>query len=184
MGVKLAMNFDNQDCFDNVKDRQVLARSIAPGIQIIIRIGQQVRGTILDYTLGAAILGLIPVYGRWIPAIRLSLLALLNLRMVVTIGRFWGHHKGQGSWIILRGLLGLLGSFLLAILAWLIVFAIGLLIPYVDGLARAIAYGVLTWNIGSTTSQYYYSPQTLDIEALEKALRFKQVREQKSINQK
>lgn len=174
---------NNQDRVANSEASKALARSIAPGIQIIIRIGQQVRSAIFDYTLGAAILGLIPVYGRWVPEIRLSLLALLNLRMILTIGRFWGHHKGQGSWMILRCLLGVLSSFLLGILTWLVVFAIGLLIPYVDSLARAIAYGFFTWNIGNTISQYYYSPQTLDLAALEKALRFKHAREQKNSNQ-
>lgn len=148
------------------------SKAIAPGVRIIIKIGQRVRNSILDYALGAAILGLIPVYGRWIPEIRLILLGVLNLKMIFNIGGFWGYHKGQGSLAIARSIFAVIGSFALAILAWLTIFAVGLFIPLVDSLARAIAYGVLTWNIGQAVSRYYYSPQTLDLAALEKALQF------------
>ena len=149
-----------------------LSSDIAPGLQIIIKIGQRVRNSILDYALGAAILGLIPVYGRWIPGIRLILLVALNLKMIRNIGRFWGYQKGQGSLAIINSLLAIVGSFALAVLTWLVVFALGLFIPLVDSLARASAYSVLTRNIGLAVSRYYYSPQTLDIKALQKALTF------------
>ena len=157
---------------ENIKEEFVAASSIAPGVKVIIEIGQRVRNSILDYALGAAILGLIPVYGRWIPEIRLTLLTLLNLKMTFNIGRFWGYHKGQGNLAIAGCILGIIGSFALAIMAWIVVFAIGLFTPFVDSLARPIGYSVLTWNIGRAMSRYYYSPQTLDIEALQKAIEF------------
>lgn len=147
-------------------------RAIAYGIELIIAIGKRVRNSILDYALGAAILGLIPVYGPWIPEIRLTLLVILNLKMVSNIGRFWGYHKNQDLLVIVGCILSLLASLALAILTWLSIFALGLLIPFADSLARAIAYGVLTWSIGHAVSRYYYSPQILDTEALEKALQF------------
>ena len=153
-----------------------LSSEIVPGLKIIIGIGQQVRNSIFDYALGAAILGLIPIYGRWIPELRLILLTVLNFKMIWNIGRFWGNHRGQGALAIASSLLAIIGSFALAVLAWLIVFAIGLFIPLVDSLARAIAYGVLTWNIGQAVSRYYYSPQTLNVAALQKALQFQQSR--------
>jgi len=149
-----------------------LSSDIAPGLRIIIGIGQQVRNSILDYALGAAILGLIPIYGNWIPEIRLILLTALNFKMIWNIRRFWGNHKGQGSLAIIGSLLAVVGSFALAVLAWLIIFVFGLFVPFIDSLARAIAYGVLTWNIGMAVSRYYYSPEVLDIKALQKALKF------------
>ena len=151
-----------------------LSSDIAPGLKIIISIRQRVRKSILDYALGAAILGLIPIYGNLIPALRLILLAALNLKMIVNIGRFWGYHRGQGSLEFIGCILAIIGSFILSIFAWLGVFTVGLFIPLVDSLARAIAYAVLTWNIGRAVSRYYYSPKTLDIEALVKAIRFQQ----------
>ncbi|MEL6927963.1 MAG: hypothetical protein AAFO95_04940, partial [Cyanobacteria bacterium J06600_6] len=51
----------------------ISTRAIAPGVRVIIKIGQRVRNSIFDYALGAAIIGLIPVYGRWIPEIRIAL---------------------------------------------------------------------------------------------------------------
>ena len=158
------------------KKESIAAKAIAPGVRVIIKIGQRVRNSIFDYALGAAILGLIPVYGRWIPEIRLTLLALLNLKMIVNIGGFWGYHRGQGSLAILGCILAIIGSFALGILAWLGVFMAGLFIPYLDSLARAVGYGIFTWNVGRAVSQYYYSPQTLNIEALRKALRFQRQR--------
>ncbi|MEL6500879.1 MAG: hypothetical protein AAFO76_02725 [Cyanobacteria bacterium J06607_15] len=152
------------------------ARAIAPGVRVIIKIGQRVSNSILDYALGAAILGLIPVYGRWIPAIRVTLLVLLNLKMIVNVGRFWGYHRGQGNLAIIGCVLAIAGSLILALITWLAIFMLGLLIPLLDSLARAIAYGVFTWNVGHAVSRYYYSPRTLNLEALRKALQFERKR--------
>ena len=161
------------------REEYISTQSIAPGVRVIIEIGKRVRNSTFDYALGAAILGLIPVYGRWIPEIRLILLTLLNLKMIVDIGRFWGYHKGQGGLAIAGCFFGIIGSFILAIMAWLTVFAIGLFIPLVDSLARSIGYGVLTWNIGRTVSRYYYSPQTLDLQALQRVIEFQRSRKNK-----
>ena len=163
---------DNQ----SEKKESIAAKAIAPGVRVIIKIGQRVRNSIFDYALGAAILGLIPVYGRWIPEIRVALLALLNLKMIVNIGGFWGYHKGQGSLAIIGCVLAIIGAFALGILSWLVVFIAGLFIPFLDSLARAVGYSIFTWNVGKAVSQYYYSPQTLNIEALRKALRFQRQR--------
>ena len=157
---------------EQVNKKSLSTKAIAPGVRIIIRIGQRVRNSILDYALGAAILGLIPLHGGWLPWIRLTLLAILNLKMIINVGHFWGHHKGQGNLAIIGCILAIVGSFALATMTWLAIFTIGLFIPLVDSLARAVAYGVLTWNIGLAVSRYYYSPQTLDTKALQKALQF------------
>jgi len=158
------------------KKESIAAKAIAPGVRVIIKIGQRVRNSIFDYALGAAILGLIPVYGRWIPAIRAALLALLNLKMIVNIGGFWGYHRGQGSLAIFGCILAIFSAFITAAIAWLAVFVAGLFIPFLDSLARAVGYSIFTWNVGKAVSQYYYSPQMLNIEALRKALQFQRQR--------
>lgn len=146
--------------------------SIVPGIRLIMAIDRQVRSCILDYALGSAILGLIPVYGRWVAEVRLLLLFCLNLKMIVNIGRFWGYQKGQDILAIIGCILAIMGSFALGFMTWVTVIAIALFVPLIDGFARAIAYGMVTWSIGCTVSRYYYSPRTLDIKALQKALQF------------
>lgn len=166
--------YDHQE--DHTQDLNAkLSSDITPGLKIIAAVEQRVRNSILDYAIGSAILGLIPIYGHWIPEVRLILLTILNLKMIWNIGRFWGYHQGRGVLAIVSSFLSIIGCLILAILAWLIVFAIGLFIPLIDSLARAVAYGVLTWNIGQTVSRYYYSPQKLDVAALSKALQFQRL---------
>ena len=147
-------------------------KAIAPGVRIITKIGRRVRNSILDYALGAAILGIIPLYGQWVPELRLILLAGLNLKMMINIRHFWGYHQQQSNWAIMGCILSFITAIVFAFITWFSIFVIGLFIPFVDSFARALAYGVLTWNIGLGTSQYYYNPQTLDAEALQKAIQF------------
>lgn len=81
------------------RDRQLATdydkQSIIPGIRLIIAIALQVKKTIVDYGLGAAILGVLPLYGSWIPPIRIILLIALNLKMASNIARSWGYHIEQ-----------------------------------------------------------------------------------------
>lgn len=161
------------------KQKELQNSAITYGIGLIIAIGKRVRNVIFDYALAAAILGLIPVYGPWVPEIRLLLLTILNLKMIINIGRYWGYHKNQGVLVIVGSILSLISSFALAIFSWLAIFALGLFLPYVDSLARAVAYGILTWSIGHGVSRYYYSPQILDTKALQKALEFQRSHKQR-----
>lgn len=147
-------------------------KSIVPGVKLIIAIDRRVRNSTLDYALGAAILGLIPVYGNWIPEIRVALLTGLNLKMIVSIGRLWGYSRRLKLLAVFSSILGIAGAFILGFITWLAILSIGLFIPLLDSLARGAAYGVLTWSIGRAVSRYYYSPSVLDIDALQKALQF------------
>ena len=145
--------------------------SIVPGVKLIETIARKVKNAIIDYALGAAILGAIPVYGRWIPLLRVALLIVLILKMVKDIRRFWGDRQDRRVRAVFSCILGIIGSVALALIAWLGVLLLSLLIPFIDVLARAIAYGVLTFNIGLTMSRYHYSPLTSNLKALQKALK-------------
>ena len=163
----LAANHYNESIYNE--------KSIVPGIKLILAIAKKVKKLILDYALGAAILGIIPVYGRLIPLIRVILLLILNLRMSRDIARFWGYHRRQNWAETISCIFGIVSSLVLGLVAWLVVLVLAIWIPFIDILARAIAYGVLTFNIGRTVSHYYYSPQSLDLKALQKALKFHQL---------
>ena len=155
--------------------------SIVPGIELIVAIAKKVRRSISDYALGAAILGTIPIYGRWIPLLRVFLLIGLNYKMSRDIARFWGYHQRQSWGETISCIFGIISSLVLGLITWLGVLLLGIWIPFVDILARAIAYSVLTFNIGRTVSHYYYSPQTLDSKALQKALKFHQSERSKRV---
>ena len=158
--------------YNQLKEENYTVNSVIPGVKLILAIAKKVKSTILDYALGAAILGVIPVYGRWIPLLRIILLIVLILKMVKNISRLWGDRRSQGIGEILGCVLGILASVTLASMAWLGILLLSLLIPFIDILARAIAYGILTFNIGRTMSDYYYNPHVLDLKALRKALKF------------
>ena len=156
------------------RETDYTVNSIIPGVKLIESIARKVKSIIIDYVLGAAILGVIPIYGRWIPLLRVALLIVLILKMVRDIRRFWGDRPDRRVGAVLRCVLGIIGSAALALIAWLGVLLLSLLIPFIDIIARAIAYGVLTFNIGRTMSHYYYNPQTSNLKALQKALKFHQ----------
>ena len=157
---------------DKNYDKDYSVDSVIPGIELTMAIARKVRASTLDYALGSAILGVIPVYGRWIPLLRVTLLIVLIVKMVGNISHFWGDRRGQGIGEILSCILGVVASIALASIAWLGILLLSLWIPFIDILARAIAYGILTFNIGRTMSHYYYNPHVLDLKSLRKALKF------------
>ena len=158
--------------------------SITPGIKVIIVIDKQVRASIVDYALGAIIIGLIPFYGRWITGLRIVALSLLNLKMAFNVGRFWGYHSGQGIIEVIGLVLGIIGALALSIFTWIMVFTLGLFVPLVDSLARGAAYGTLTWGMGISISKYYFSARDLDSKALERAWTFYQSNQQRKFRRK
>jgi hypothetical protein len=115
----------------------------------------QIRNLILDYAVGAAIIGLNPFRGTLI--ITFLIVIVLILRMRWDIGRKWGYSKGQDALAIAGNLFGTLGAFALAFMAWVSVFCFGLLVPVFSGLAISAAFFTLTWTIGQVTHQFYAS---------------------------
>lgn len=140
-------------------DSSTYATLIA-GIHIVTQRSRQVRNLILDYALGAAVIGLIPVRG--ILLLQLVVMLGLIIKMRRDIGALWGFPRGHdilafaGSWF---GSLGALG---IALMAWLTVLAIGAFVPHLDSLARAAAFATLTWAQGQVTNQFYISSSRMD----------------------
>jgi len=158
-----------------MKEPCLPCKNVIPELRVITLIERKVRSMIVDYALGALILGVIPIYGLWVPTVRIIVLIFINLKMVLAVGRFWGHHKGHFVTTNLTLILAILKSFFLAIFLWAGVVIIGLFIPFADSLARAFAYGFLTMSIGNALSHYYYRPGILDEEALGRAMNFHQL---------
>lgn len=77
-----------------------------------VRQQHQVRGLILDYALGASILGLIPIPRLF--TLKLLVAAGLLLKMMWDIGKLWGFRKGQDLLAIAGNFFGGLGALVMA----------------------------------------------------------------------
>ncbi len=121
----------------------------------IVDLNQEIRKLIIDYAIGAAILGLNPMPG----SLTVTLLAtsVLLLKMMRDIGTKWGYPKGQDVLAIGGNLLGGLGSFWVGFMAWISMYVAGLFVPFVGGFAVASSLFVLTWRVGQATHLYYAS---------------------------
>lgn len=121
----------------------------------LVRQERQVRDLVLDYALGASILGLIPIPGLF--TVKLLVAAGLILKMISDIGKLWCFQKGQDFLAIAGSFFGGLGALAMAFTAWLTMFGVGLFVPYIKSLALAAALFTLTWSIGQATKQFYAS---------------------------
>lgn len=145
--------------------------SVMPGFNLILKINHGVRALILDYTLAAAIIGLIPIYSsKWADVLGFVALGLLNLKMMRDIGVRWGQLKGQDAFAITSSFLSVLGAFGIAIILRLIVSTIGLFIPLIIVLNRAVGHATLTWALGRAANQFYLSTKRINSSTLEQVL--------------
>lgn len=148
-------------------------------LESIFRINSQVGTLVLDYCLAAAILGSIPLLPLpWILEIKLSLLIVLNLKMIIDIGAHWGYAKGQSSLAICFSILGLVGAFAMALMTYITVYSIGLFFfPLVTSWAPAAAYFTLTCIIGIIANQFYLGGKRISPKFLNRARRQYKARE-------
>jgi uncharacterized protein (DUF697 family) len=121
----------------------------------LIQRHRQIRNLILDYALGAAIIGLNPFRGTL--TLTLLVVGVLILKMMWDIGYSWGYTKGQDPLAIAGNLFGFLGAFALAFMAWLTIFCFRLFVPLFSGFAISAALFTLTWTLGQVTNQFYAS---------------------------
>jgi uncharacterized protein (DUF697 family) len=115
----------------------------------------EIRNLVLDYAIGASILGLIPFRGLLI--VKLLVAGVLILKMIRDIRATWGFPKGQDALAIAGNIFGGIGAFAMALMAWATMLSIGLYIPYVGSFAVAAALFTLTWTLGQATNQFYAS---------------------------
>lgn len=148
---------------------QMILSSALDGMASLIRRERDVRGTIFNYALGAAIVGLIPIRGGGSLEIKLLLVLVLILKMMWDIRALWGKPSGQDIIAIIGNLLGGIAAVVGGFLAWGTVVGIGVLIPYVGALAKAAGFATATWIAGQSTNQFYTSQAKPDLAALKRA---------------
>ena len=101
------------------------------------QLNRQVRGLILDFALGAAILALVPI--PYTIFLKIILLPVLMVLMVKRVLRLWQGYKPD-TVAKLSLLVSLTGAVLLGILGWLGGIALGVNIPWLAGLAPGFAF--------------------------------------------
>lgn len=141
--------------------------SLVAGIQLVAQHNRKVRNVILDYALGAAVIGLIPI-----PGLLLQLLAVLILivKMRRHIRALWGFPTGHDILAFVSNWFGSLGSLAIALMAWSTVLVIGVFVPLVDSLAQAAAFATLTWAQGQVTNQFYFGSKRMDHLAFQRSI--------------
>lgn len=116
---------------------------------------REIRNLVLDYAIGVSILGLIPIRGLLV--VKLLVAGVLILKMMRDIGTNWGFPKGQDALAIAGNMFGGIGAFVIALMAWGTMLALGLFVPFVSSFAIAAALFTLTWTVGQATNQFYAS---------------------------
>ena len=119
--------------------------------------GRRLRNLILDYALGASILGLMPIPRFF--TLKLLLTFGLILKMSWDIGNLWRFRKGQDVLARAGVFFGSLGALAMAFMAWLTFWGLGVFVPYLQGLALAAALFTLCWGVGQVVNQFYASGQ-------------------------
>lgn len=117
--------------------------------------GRRVRPLILDYALGLAILGLLPLPRLF--TLKLLLAFGLISKMSWDIGHLWRFRPGQDVLARVGVCFGSLGALAVAFMAWLTFWGVGVFVPYLQGLALAAALFTLGWGMGQVVSQFYAS---------------------------
>ncbi|MFM9267760.1 hypothetical protein [Tychonema sp. BBK16] len=139
---------------ENLPKQTADIETIAPKPHLI-EINKEIRALIIDYAIGAAILGLNPLPGTL--TVTLLAASVLLLKMMRDIGAKWGYPKGQDLLAIGGNLFGGFGSFWIAFMAWLSMYVAGLFVPFIGSFAVALSLFALTWRIGQATHLYYVS---------------------------
>lgn len=142
--------------------------ALVSGIQAVTQRNRQARNLILDYALGAAVIGLIPIRG-WL-ILQFVVIVVLIIKMRRDIGALWGFPKGHDILAFVGSWFGSVGALAIALMAWLTLLGIGVVIPYVDSLALAAAFATLVWAQGQMTNQFYISSSRMDQLAFQRSI--------------
>lgn len=112
-----------------------------------------VRNLVVDYALGAAILGLNPFPN--LLTLTLAIAAVLLIKMIREIRSQWGFLVRPGVLTLMGNFLSFLGAMATALVAWGSLIALSFFVPEVQRLSVAAALFILFWMVGMGTNQYY-----------------------------
>ena len=116
---------------------------------------RRIRGVILDYALGIAILGFNPWEGFLSWTLLIATIAIL--KMIRDIAALWGFAGGQDLLAIIGSFLGAMSTIWLSLMVWGTIFVMSIYLPIPRGFALASGLFTLTWGLGQATNQYYAS---------------------------
>ncbi len=153
-----------------------LVESIMPGFNTVLKINHAVNNLIFDYTLVAAILGLIRSKTELGDILNFLTLLLLNLVMVIHIGRYWRTFKGRKVMAITWLCLSFLCAFVVAVLVRGLFSIISLFIPLINVLNASVGHAFLTWVFGKTTNHLYLRAKKINHQTLQEILNNKGIR--------
>jgi len=121
----------------------------------LAKVNFQARNLILDYSLGAAIVALLPLPGvDWLKAIALL---CLNLFLAIGIARLWKLKQGGDLFARIGILFGIAGAIGMGILGWLLLVIGGVMLPMLGSLAPGMAAFSYFWGFGQTVHHFYIS---------------------------
>ncbi|WP_204140386.1 hypothetical protein [Halomicronema sp. CCY15110] len=146
----------------------VLNSALAGMASLIGREGD-VRRLIFDYSMGAAIVGLVPLTGGGTLEIKLLIVLGLMLKMIWDIRKLWGRPQGQDILAIIGQVFGVMGAAIGGLLAWGTLIGVSAIVPYAGAFAKAAGFATATWIAGQATNQFYTSQKRPDLAALKRA---------------
>ncbi|WP_107666253.1 hypothetical protein [Cyanothece sp. BG0011] len=139
------------------------------GLKTVLSIHSKVRVLIIDYSLGAAVIGSIPPF-PWLLELKLIALIILNGKMIRDIGAEWRYLKGQNVVTIIFSILGFLGALGTMLMSYIIIYALGLFfIPIITSWATSASYLMFTLTVGRITDLYYLNAQRIHEQSLRRA---------------
>lgn len=107
---------------------------------------------VVDYALGAAIVGLNPFQNLLV--LTLFIAGVLNLKMMWDIGRKWSFPRRYSVVAVAGFLFNLLGALAMGFMAWLTLIVVGTFFPVMNRFAISAALMTFTWIVGAVTNQF------------------------------
>lgn len=117
------------------------------------------RNLILDYALGAAIVALLPIPN--IGVLQAIVLVVLNVLLVIGIAHLWQFQKGGDLLARVGILFGIAGAILMGFLVWLLIVAVGVVVPLMGALAPGMVAFCYFWGMGQAVNHFYVSKLSL-----------------------
>ncbi|MCT0249109.1 hypothetical protein [Synechococcus sp. CS-205] len=118
----------------------------------LMRRYQRGQRLVVDYAIGLAILGLVPM----LLTPSLVIAAALLLTMIWHVGKCWQFAISINPITIGGEVLNVLGALAVATLTWLILVVLGVSIPLVDHFSTSGALMSGTWTFGAAVNQFFF----------------------------
>ncbi|MCY6494194.1 hypothetical protein [Leptolyngbya sp. GGD] len=118
-----------------------------------VRRHRAIRGLILDYALGMAIVGLNPIPNTlWLT---LLIAVVLLVKMSRDVGKKWGFPAVYDPLAFLGVMLGVVGAFVLSVMVFLVMLLMGHLFPLLSAFTISVVLFTLTWAWGQTIHHFF-----------------------------